>query len=68
MKQYVVLKGYKAGFKPDVVEEFDHLEDAQQYCDLMNKIHEGDNYAVFEHHEYKLDGPYVRNPDLIEFK
>lgn len=67
MKKYAVLKSYKL-FKADVVEEFDHLEDAQQYCDLMNKIHEDDNYAVFEHHEYKLDGPYVRNPDLIEFK
>jgi len=68
MKKYAVLKGYKVAFKPDVVEEFDHLEDAQQFCDLMNKIHEGGNYAVFEHHEYKLDGAYARNPDLIEFK
>lgn len=47
MKQYVVLKGYKL-FKSDVVEEFDELEDAQQYCDLMNKVHEGDNYAVYK--------------------
>ena len=62
MKKYVVLKGYKAAFRSDVVEEFDHLEDAQQYCDLMNKIHEGNNYAVFERH-----GEYRRNPDLIEF-
>ena len=67
MKKYVVLKGYKTAFKPDVVEEFDHLEDAQQYCDLMNKIHEDNNYAVFERHEYKLNGEYRRNPDLIEF-
>jgi len=66
MKKYVVLKGYKM-FKSDVVEEFDALEDAQQYCDLMNKTHENDNYAVFERHEYKLDGEYRRNPDLIEF-
>ena len=66
MKKYVVLKGYKM-FKSDVAEEFDHLEDAQQYCDLMNKTHKGDNYAVFERHEYKLNGEYRRNPDLIEF-
>lgn len=66
MKKYVVLKGYTL-FKSDVVEEFDALEDAQQYCDLMNKTHKNDDYAVFERHEYKLDGEYRRNPDLIEF-
>lgn len=66
MKKYAVLKGYKM-FKSDVVEEFDALEDAQQYCDLMNKVHKCNNYAAFERHEYKLDGTYKRNPDLIEF-
>ena len=66
MKKYVVLKGYKL-FKSDVVEEFDNLEDAQQYCDIMNRTHKDRNYAVFEHHEYKLNGEYRRNPDLIEF-
>lgn len=66
MKKYAVLKGYKL-FKSDVVEEFDALEDAQQYCDLMNKVHKDNNYAVFKRHEYKLDGTYRKNPDLIEF-
>ena len=47
MKNYVVLKSYRL-FKPDVVEEFDAPEDAQQYCDLMNKIHDGDSYAVYK--------------------
>ena len=66
MKKYAVLKGYKM-FKPDVAEEFDNLEDAQQYCDLMNKTHKDNDYGVFERHEYKLNETYVRNPDLIEF-
>ena len=47
MKKYAVLKGYKL-FKADVVEEFDAQEDAQQYCDLTNKTHSGDNYAVYQ--------------------
>lgn len=66
MKKYVVLKGYKL-FRSDVAEEFDSLEDAQQYCDLMNRTHKDNNYDVFERHEYKLNGEYRRNPDLIEF-
>jgi hypothetical protein len=47
MKQYAVLKGYTL-FRSDVVEEFNELEDAQQYCDLMNKTHDGDKYAVYK--------------------
>lgn len=36
MKKYVVCKGYRL-FRPDVVEQFDDPEDAQQYAALMEK-------------------------------
>lgn len=68
MKKYVVCKGYKV-FNPDVVEQFDNEEDAQQFATLMEKTHPDTQYAVYERVEYKLDGTYERKPDdLINFK
>lgn len=67
MKKYVVCKGYRL-FRPDVVEQFDDPEDAQQYAALMEKTHPGTQYVVYERVEYKLEGTYERKPDDADSK
>lgn len=67
MKQYVVCKNYRV-FNPDVVEQFDDPNDAQQFAALMEKTHPDTQYAVYERVEYKLEGTYERKPDNIDTK
>ena len=46
MKKYVVLQQI-GPFKPDAKEFFDELEDANQYVDLMRKVHPDWKYRVY---------------------
>lgn len=66
-KKYAVVKRYRI-FKPDVVEEFDNNEDAQQFAKLMHKANPDTQFDVYEHCEVELDDVYERKQDLIDFK
>ena len=46
MKKYAVLQQI-GSFSPDVKETFDELKDAEQYRDLMRKIHPNREFRVF---------------------
>lgn len=46
MKKYAVLKQI-GDFRPDVAEVFDTQEDANQYANLMNKVHPNWEYCVY---------------------
>ena len=67
MKKYIVAKGYHI-FKPDVVEQFDSKEDAEQFAKLMEKTNPGTEYVVYEKCTVELESVYERKQDLIDFR
>lgn len=49
MKKYIVCKCYECEFlTPNVIEQFDDLDLATQYRDLMKQAHPNSMYAVYE--------------------